>query len=166
MNLKVVFLLTLFFQLIACTTPYKGSKPNLMLKGELAKNELKKFILKENVGYFAFKNDLNHKRYTAKSMEPLVKLVSPAGFLNLEKRNKWYSWQLYILGLGIAGLIGGLLIDDKSTKEALFGTSLIGSISSIGISYYVSAISSKASLLYNEDLKKKLGFSVGISYDY
>jgi hypothetical protein len=63
----------------------------------------------------------------------MIDSVSESAAKNIEKSERWAMWQLYALGLGISGFIVGSMVEDESTKSALYTVSAFSSATSLGI---------------------------------
>lgn len=153
---------------IGCVTEYKGSGPNLDLKGAQAEDEIKKFSLEE--AYWSQGPFLRYSEektaYTIESVSPFIKKVSPEASRKIETVMVWRQAQLITLGIGIVGLVAGLSATDASTQNSFYNLSLLGSCSSIAVGFVWPGMLASAASQYNQDLRKGFTPSLGMNFNF
>jgi hypothetical protein len=148
---------------------YGGQKPNFSLTGNAAKEEIHRFRLEEDnfwtCDFPCFENDPLKRQHTWESILPLIESVSPEAVKSYRKAQTLRKVQLYLLGVGVGGLVAGLIAKDN-VKQTYLAISTIGSISSIGTGMYAAWTLSTIPEIYNRDLGKKFSPVVGWNWSF
>ena len=169
MTKYLAIFLSLSLALGGCATPYKGSPPDLSLKGDAAKAEYEKFKLEESYwdqGYFLTMGP-ERIRYTLPSMEPVVEKVSPQATEKLAQVHDLRTAQNIVFGVVLACAVVSLLSPSNSlTRDSLAPAVFVGTMGVIGANFVMAGFLSSASKQYNQDLRDKLIPGVNVSLNF
>lgn len=171
--IKSLLVVVLSVSVIGCSSIKSyddGPLPNFILTGGEAQEEYKKFALESgnvfHCGRICFQSDPKKAEYSVSSMMPLIESVSPQATTTIKKAQSLEKYQKYALGIGVAGILGALLVDDDSMRSALLVGSVAGSVSSVAIGFYASSTYSKVPEIYNRDLRNRLIPTIGMNWSF
>ncbi len=153
----------------ACVSTYRGPGPDYSYVGTAADQEIQRFSLKE--GFFHqgsnfFLMGADQSPYVVKSLEPIIKEVSPKAWREVEKGRIWRRVGQFALLSALVILFSELSDDDDhfSQEQSFAYWPLIGL--SFGGSLVQAAYMDRAAREYNQDLRAKFTPTLGLNFDY